>query len=252
MDTSDNKNKLDLKDDAAYNIWGKNWQMPTHTQLGELKNECTWLWCSLDGVNGYKVTGPNGNYIFLPAAGFKESDNIYHPGTEFRVGEWGTYLSNQTNFWVSYAQDLCFSSAKIINETGILDDFFNGYSNGCRYQGSSIRPVFVGTTDETLQCATPTISYTSGKLVFACETEGVKYTYNYNVSTTKKTVSEGTGITLPTIQISLYATKEGYENSDVVTKEIDLSTLIGKLGDVNGDGKVSIADVTTIASMLLE
>lgn len=41
-------------------------QMPTQVQLEELKNECVWSW----NGTGYRVTGPNGNFITLPASGY--------------------------------------------------------------------------------------------------------------------------------------------------------------------------------------
>lgn len=65
----DNKTVLDLDDDAAYVNWGKEWRMPTHDELKELYSKCTWNWTNQNGTNGYKVTGPSGNSIFLPAAG---------------------------------------------------------------------------------------------------------------------------------------------------------------------------------------
>ncbi len=99
------------------------------------------------------------------------------------------------------------------------------------------------------KCATPTIDVVDGKLVFACDTEDVEYIYNISTSDIK--VVDGKEVSFPTIKVSLYATKVGYENSDVVTKDIELSKVIGIRGDVNRDGKVSIADVTTVASMLL-
>ena len=40
-------------------------KLPTKQQLEELKNKCTWTWTG----SGYKVIGPNGNSIYLPAAG---------------------------------------------------------------------------------------------------------------------------------------------------------------------------------------
>ena len=44
--------------------------MPTRLQLSELIAECSFQWTTLNGVKGYKATGPNGNSIFLPAAGY--------------------------------------------------------------------------------------------------------------------------------------------------------------------------------------
>ena len=45
--------------------------MPTRDQLEELRTKCTWKWTTQNGVNGTLVTSPNGNSMFLPAAGFR-------------------------------------------------------------------------------------------------------------------------------------------------------------------------------------
>ena len=66
---SDGKTVLDPEDDAAAVNLGGKWRMPTETEVTELVNMCTWEWTSVNGVNGCKVTGPNGNSIFLPASG---------------------------------------------------------------------------------------------------------------------------------------------------------------------------------------
>ena len=57
------------EDDVAYVNWGGEWRMPTKNELTELRERCTWEWTIVNGVNGCRVTGPNGNSIFLPAAG---------------------------------------------------------------------------------------------------------------------------------------------------------------------------------------
>jgi hypothetical protein len=36
---------------------------------------------SQNGVEGYKVTGPNGNSIFLPAAGYRHWSSLYNAGS---------------------------------------------------------------------------------------------------------------------------------------------------------------------------
>ena len=51
----------------------------------------------------------------------------------------------------------------------------------------------------------------------------------------------------PTYTVSVYATKEGYENSDVATKEIQPT-----FGDVDGNGKVDATDVTRLIDILLK
>lgn len=58
--------------DTARKLWGSNWRMPNAYEMLELYNECKWEWISFKGIYGAKVTGPNGNAIFLPAAGYRE------------------------------------------------------------------------------------------------------------------------------------------------------------------------------------
>lgn len=60
---------LEEKDDAATANWGKPWRTPTLIETQELINKCKWTSTTRNGVNGYTVTGPNGNSIFIPAAG---------------------------------------------------------------------------------------------------------------------------------------------------------------------------------------
>ena len=66
---ADYKSELDDEDDAAYVNWGSDWRIPSKEQFYELRDNCTWQWTQLNGVDGQLVTGPNGNTMFLPAAG---------------------------------------------------------------------------------------------------------------------------------------------------------------------------------------
>lgn len=75
--------------------------------------------------------------------------------------------------------------------------------------GSSTQP-------EEKKCATPTINYAYKKLTFSCETEGVEYHYTINDADIKSGNSSSVSLTA-TYEISVYATKSGYTNSDVAT-----------------------------------
>lgn len=66
----DGKTVLDPEDDAARANWGGIWRMPTKAEQDELISYCIWDWTTQGGKNGYRVTGPNDNCIFLPAAGY--------------------------------------------------------------------------------------------------------------------------------------------------------------------------------------
>ena len=69
--------------DAATAHWGGDWRMPTLAEQTELWDNCTWIWTSLNGVNGVKITGPNGNSIFMPAAGYRYGSSSYKVGSGF-------------------------------------------------------------------------------------------------------------------------------------------------------------------------
>lgn len=98
--TVDNKTTLDLEDDAAYVNMGEEWRMPTDAEQIELRDKCTWIWTSQNGTNGYKVTGPNSNSIFLPAAGYRDNSGLNNAG--FTGYCWSSSLvveSHQYSAW---------------------------------------------------------------------------------------------------------------------------------------------------------
>lgn len=66
--------ELELSDDVAHTNWGGDWRMPTAEDFIELIEQCTWTRATLNGVKGRKVTGPNGNSIFLPDVGIRKGD----------------------------------------------------------------------------------------------------------------------------------------------------------------------------------
>lgn len=115
----DNKTELDLNDDAAYVFWGAGWCMPTIEQIKELEKRCKWIWT----YNGCKVIGPNGNSIFLPAAGTWNGNSLYNDGSV------GRYWSRTLNLDDS-AYYLFFNSSK-----------FSWHFN-FRFEGRSVRAVY--------------------------------------------------------------------------------------------------------------
>ena len=94
--TIDNKNELDPEDDAAYVNWGAAWRMPSDEQIKELISNCTWKWTQSNGVNGKLFTGPNGNTLFLPAAGiYYSGDNSFR--NEGSIGEYWSRMLNPSD-----------------------------------------------------------------------------------------------------------------------------------------------------------
>ena len=92
----DGKTVLEAVDDVATAKLGSPWRMPTADEIKELIDKCNWEWTQLNGVKGYRVTGPNGKTIFLPAAGF------YNGSTCDDAGNRGLYWSSSLS---SYCTD---------------------------------------------------------------------------------------------------------------------------------------------------
>ena len=73
-----------------------------------------------------------------------------------------------------------------------------------------------GDTPTTQKCEKPTISYENGQLKMSCATEGVEYVTDITDADIKKYYDATISLTA-TYNISVYATKSGYDNSDVAT-----------------------------------
>lgn len=68
-----NSQLADGQDVARVNL-GKAWSLPDSKDWNELLGKCKWEWTSYNDKYGYKITGPNGNSIFLIAPGFYDKD----------------------------------------------------------------------------------------------------------------------------------------------------------------------------------
>ncbi|MBR4155342.1 MAG: hypothetical protein IKU01_01380 [Bacteroidales bacterium] len=121
--------------DAATAIWGPEWKIPTHEEQMELYTKCKFEPMKTShGTNGYLVTGPNGNYIFLPAAGYRDGEY----GTGEQAGNYfGHYWSSTPAEWHGESILLHFEKAYSLSPYYAL-----------RYYGCSIRPVLVKKADE--------------------------------------------------------------------------------------------------------
>lgn len=121
---TDSLTTLVSNDDAAVTNLGTGWRMPTNEEFNELMEVCSYVWASLNGVNGYLFTAQNGNSIFLPAAGYIGEGDI---GVS---GSFGRYWSSSLNVdYPVYAEGVSFNSGNIT---------VNG---NYRYYGLSVRAV---------------------------------------------------------------------------------------------------------------
>ena len=126
---SDAKTVLESTDDAASQIMGGDWRMPTDAEFQELIDKTTNEWVedfNSTGVNGWKFTSKKNSskYIFIPAAGYCYDGSVSSVGGNGHVWSSSLNTSDPNNAWY-----LGFSSGHC------------NVSNSGRYRGRSVRGV---------------------------------------------------------------------------------------------------------------
>ena len=119
---SDGLTILQPGDDAATANYGG--RTPTKEEWQELMNNTNSQWITQNGVNGRRFTGPNGNSLFLPAAGCRKDSSLGNAGSN------GDYWSSSLDTgYQSDAWDFYFDSGR------------QGMGGNSRYYGLSVRAV---------------------------------------------------------------------------------------------------------------
>lgn len=103
---------------------GDDWRLPTKEECQELIDNCTFIETQINGINGHKVVGKTGNWIFLPWAGYRYGQNNFHDN------QYGYYWTGTLNEKVSkFAYYLNVYSGRY------------AMANNIRYNGCSVRAV---------------------------------------------------------------------------------------------------------------
>lgn len=134
------------------------------------------------------------------------------------------------------------------------------------------------------KCAKPVISIIDGKIIAECSTPGAQCNITYYMTTNSEEVSSdmtperfasllsnmfsgalgsldkstgyGIGCVAPTFKLKViaYASAEGFFTSETVTQTFDLKDIqnvSGLAGDMDGDGQLSVKDVTKLVDKVL-
>ena len=117
---------LEPEDDAATVNWGSQWRTPTDEEVTALLTYCQWEETMLNGVKGYRVTGHNGNSIFLPYVGWYGDQGWEGQG-------------ESAHYWsASILEDYCFFSRDLY-----MSQWMQGMDYGkFRCFGLCVRPVW--------------------------------------------------------------------------------------------------------------
>lgn len=111
-------------DSLTQKFENSKWRLPTKSEQDELRQRCKFERTSQNGTEGYLVTGPNGNSIFLPFTGFKIQDDVK------MQSELGYYWSS--SFHVFYKETSYYL---------FLTDKFYDWRNARHNYGMAIRAV---------------------------------------------------------------------------------------------------------------
>jgi len=127
------QNQLDPSgDDVAYinlSSEGGHWYIPTATQMNNLISGCNWVWTTMNGKSGYKVshkTKPS-RYIFIPALG--------------TMNENGLVETNCGYYWTANVdtESSEYRNAKCLK----ISESEKSVTSMSRHYGMTIRPVFI-------------------------------------------------------------------------------------------------------------
>lgn len=150
----------DRRYDAATNLIGENWRLPTDKECRELLDECKWEIKILDGIEGRLVTGPNGNSIFLPfnqksyvtgiyISGHYWTSSPYHGSESAKDLRFGENCKQPAEIWCATANRCMFcirpvftTISKVMVERQKQIEIENAYSH------------FLATSDDLFQAFT--------------------------------------------------------------------------------------------------
>ena len=219
--------------DAATALWGGGWRIPTEKEMAELNDNCKWEWIADKSkeIFGFRLTGPNGNSLFLPAA-----------GTLMDYG--ACYSTEEGGYWTSTPAD-----KHEYDPTGLRDGralFFEGFfvredemdgdyegtgshsvGNTARFYGNTIRPVIsphdLSKMNRPQDATIKDENQGSVTLIYGPEGAEITY-YGVEMPPVEKQRSLNT-MTLTGLTPGIHrfiVTKEGYR-SETITVDITLS-----------------------------
>lgn len=134
----------------------------------------------------------------------------------------------------------------------VLSQLSDDYNESTLWNGFGNIIAIDSDLPKTPKCATPTFNLVNGQIVFECETEGVNFVSEVTAEDAKKYYEASVTLSQK-YKVTVYSTKAGYDDSDIVTREIIIKG-DGKAivtGDANLDGKVDAADVVTTTNIIM-
>ena len=142
------------------------------------------------------------------------------------IGYWAfAYCENLENVYcyaetVPNTEGIAFGESNIESATLYVPaSAINAYKTTSPWSKFGTIKTLEGTEVEIEKCETPTIAFSDGRLTFSCATDDVKYVSEVKCADVNTYYTAEVALTA-CYDISVTATKTGYENSDVATAKI--------------------------------
>ena len=129
----------DPRYDMATVNWGKPWRLPTQKEFNELKEQCTWIPFQYKGSKGAKVTGLNGNTMFIPISKMRKIIS-----NDLKTFFWGDETNYYSGDISSFSQSVGTGSAYYLRISLELKDFvlIYLYETSRRFEAYPVRAVY--------------------------------------------------------------------------------------------------------------
>lgn len=124
--------------DIAHTKWGGHWRLPTETECNELISNCKFSWTTRNGVTGGLFTASNGNSIFFPAVGYRDSTSFEDENKSCRI--WSGTSADNTVFVIFMPLEVFDGQAVLMSNDN--DEAKAEVYSEDRHRGLSVRPVY--------------------------------------------------------------------------------------------------------------
>ena len=126
--------------DAAHELLGGNWRLPSEEEFLELKDNCTFEYIAADPLNYVRLTGPNGAFIDLPFTGTMSLDRVINQNKDTAMWSGSYYVeSGEEDGYYYWINGPFFFGADFKDHN---PDVYEGNP----YFGMQIRPVYAEST----------------------------------------------------------------------------------------------------------
>ena len=230
--------------DLAFNYCQAIKEFVTPSTLKKIGNKA-FGWMSLDKL----VLDPRVNYssigdftnikeVIIPES-YTEFDPSLFGSTNYDYAEWGGTKVNNVKVFNTTPPTLTgnFNRAILAGNLYVPKGSYSTYYIAYRW-GDFSHIYEMDDEGSDRKCAIPSITYSNGSLSFICETEGVTFKSTIANSDISSYNSDKVQLAV-TYNISVYATKTGYENSEVATATLCWIDVEPKMDGINN----SIAQV---------